>query len=79
MFSDDEQASIADAIRRLPLDSLVTMTADEWDLLNTKDIPIAERSDVALAFLVADLTYGPGQWLDSQEIGESMGAWFTKE
>jgi hypothetical protein len=32
----------------------------KWHLLNTTDIPIWKRSDIVLAFLVADRTYGPG-------------------
>jgi hypothetical protein len=79
MFTVDELRAIAAAIGRLPLDSLVSMSDEEWEFLNTTEIPIQERSDVALAFLVADLIYGPGQWFDSQSIGESMGEWFTKD
>lgn len=78
MFNVEEQDVIACAIKRLPLDSLVTIADEEWELLNTTDIPIRERTDIALAFLMADLIYGPGQWLDSQKTGESMGEWFAK-
>jgi len=76
-FDDEERALIVAAINRLPLDTLVGMTQDEWDKVNTGDVPIAEQSDASLALLVADLTYGPGQWIDSQEIGIEMGEWFT--
>lgn len=79
MFSPAEQAEIEAAIRRLPLDSLIVMTAEESERLNIEDVPITERSDVALAFLMADLTYGPGRWNDSLAIEQSMGEWFSSE
>lgn len=76
MFDEDEQAVISKALNRLPLDSLVVMPAEEWDRINTQDVPIAERSDVALAFLMSDLVYGPGQWSDSMGIAEQFGETF---
>jgi hypothetical protein len=49
MFDDDENTVILTALNRLPLDTLVVMTAEEWDRLNTEDVPMVERSDAARA------------------------------
>lgn len=78
-LDQDEREIVISAIQRLPLDTLIGISQDEWDRLNTEDVPMAERSDAALAMLVADLTWGPGQWLDSQDIDIEMGEWFTKD
>lgn len=78
-LDDDEREIVIAAIQRIPLDTLIGISQDEWDRLNSEYVPMAERSDAALAMLVADLTYGPGQWIDSQEIGIEMGEWFTKD
>ena len=78
-LEEDEREIVMAAIQRLPLDTLVEISPEEWDRLNIEDVPMAERSDAALAMLVADLTWGPGQWLDSQEIATEMGEGFTKD
>ena len=78
-LDDEERELVIAAINRLPLDTIVEITSEEWERLNSQPVPMEERSDAARAFLVADLTYGPGQWIDSQEIGEAMGEWFTRE
>lgn len=76
---EDERVLIVAAIERLPLDTLIGISQDEWDRLNSEDVPMTERSDAALVMLIADLTYGPGQWIDSQKISSEMGEEFTKD
>ena len=78
-LNNDEREIVIAAIQRLPLDTLIEISQEEWERLNTEDVPMAERSDTALAMLVADLTWGPGQWIDSKEISSEMGEWFTND
>ena len=78
-ISEDEREIVIAAIQRLPLDTLIEISQEEWDSLNTEDVAMEERSEAALAMLVADLTWGPGQWLDSQVIGVEMGEGFTRD
>ena len=78
-LDDEERELVITAINRLPLDTIVEIAPEEWERLNSQPVSMDERSDAARAFLVADLIYGPGQWIDSQEIGIEMGEWFTRE
>ena len=78
-IDDEERELVIASINRLPLDTIVEITPEEWDRLNSEPVPMEERSDAARAFLVADLIFGPGQWIDSQEIGIEMGEWFTRD
>lgn len=75
----DEIAAIAAAMERTPVDTLLVMSEAEWERLNTEEIPLAERSDASLIFLLSDLVYGPNRWNDSYEIGVASGEWFIND
>jgi hypothetical protein len=72
-FTPEEQAMIAESIRRYPLDTLVAPPAGE------QPDRIATMSDAARILTLADLTYGPGRWIDSFEMEQAMGEWFDND
>jgi hypothetical protein len=72
-FTAEERALIAESIRRYPLDTLVTQPPGE------EPDEIAAMSDAARILTLADLTYGPGRWIDSYEMEQAMGEWFDKD
>lgn len=72
-------AAIAAAMERTPLDTLLTMTDDEIERINTEVDPADQRSDACLIFLLADLVYGPNRWNDSFEIEVASGEWFIRD
>lgn len=75
-FLPEEMEAIAAAIERTPVDTLLTLTAAESERLNTEEVPLDERSDASLIFLLADLVYGPNRWNDSLTTEIAMGEWF---
>ena len=75
----DEIAAIAAAMERTPIDTLLAMSEAEWERLNTEEVPLAERSDASLIFLLSDLVYGPNRWNDSNEIEVASGEWFLSD
>ena len=78
-FEPEEMAAIATALERTPLDTLLVMSDDESERVNTEDVPLAERSDASLIFLLSDLVYGPGMWIDSYEIQVASGEWMISD
>lgn len=71
-FTAEEQKLIAESIRRYPLDTLVTPPPDE------EPDGIADMSDASRILTLADLTYGPGRWIDSFGMEQAMGEWFDQ-
>lgn len=69
---------VASALSRYPLDTIVQMDSNEEERLSTEAVPLSERSDAALILLLADLTWGPGYWLDSWDIAEAAGETFSQ-
>ncbi|MCB0921402.1 MAG: hypothetical protein KDC08_06255 [Actinobacteria bacterium] len=71
----EEVEAIAAAMERTPTDTLLVLTEAESERLNGEEVPLDERSDASLIFLLADLVYGPNRWNDSHEVETAFGEW----
>ena len=68
----EEMEAIGTAMQRTAIDSLLVLTSEE-KRLNTEAVPVSERSDAALIFLLSDLVYGPNRWTDSYGLEVASG------